>query len=422
MAGFVVLAGLLISSGFAEEGTASRPTAFSVPADGQSDEAVEPRVFLKPGPALIWVRRQLAVGDEQFRAALNRICDEADKALSLRPPSVMDKKALPPSGDKHDYMSLGSYWWPNPQAPNGLPYIRKDGQYNPEGNQFDVRPLHAMCRAVDTLALAYFLTGRQPYARKAAELIRVWFLEPPTRMNPHLRYGQAIPGVTEGRGLGIIDTRPLTELVDSVGLLKGSTAWKDSDQKGLVAWFEAYLTWLLESDHGKEEAVQPNNHGTYYDVQVASFALFVGRKGLARETLNRSAERRLVPQIEPDGRQPWELRRTKAWDYSVANLAGMVDLATLSGHFGVDLWRYESADGRGIRKAVDWLAQYADGEKKFPYQQITPPRYERFAEILRRAARAYRDPRYEQLIARMPRTDLSAAPMQLVWPAAPNSP
>ena len=51
-----------------------------------------------------------------------------DLSLSDGPWSVMDKQHVPPSGDKHDYMSLGPYWWPDPDKPDGLPYIRRDGE------------------------------------------------------------------------------------------------------------------------------------------------------------------------------------------------------------------------------------------------------------------------------------------------------
>ena len=376
----------------------------------------KPRVFIMDSEQLFRARYYTQTEENPFTEAIAKLTTDADQALELKPPSVMDKRMTPPSGDKHDYMSQGGYWWPNPDTENGLPYIRKDGEFNPECNEFDSRPMGRMTHAVNTLALAYFYTGKEAYAAKAAELLRVWFLNPGTKMNPHLQYGQAIPGRCEGRDIGIVDTSRLTGLVDSVGLLHGSPSWTADDQKALQTWFDAYLTWLLGSKHGRSEATQPNNHATFYDVQVVTFALFVGRNDVAKETLEQVGERRFATQIEPDGTQPWELRRTKAWGYSIGNTIGMLNLARLGEHFELDLWHYQSPDGASLRKAIDWLAAYADGSKSFDYKQISGMNYERLAPVLRRAALAYDEPAYEAMIDKLPDVKLSDDRMQLMFP------
>ena len=199
---------------------------------------------------------------------------------------MVNKRATPPSGDKHDYMSQATYFWPNPKTPNGLPYIRRDGEGNPEtGNLPDHAAMNKMESDAATLAMAYYFTGDEKYAAKASQLLRAWFLDPATRMNPNLQYAQAIPGVNTGRGIGIIDTHGLADLLDYVGLLAGSTAWTASDQRGLEKWFSEYLQWLRVSKHGRQESAEKNNHGTYYDLQVAAFALFAGNEKLAAEVL-----------------------------------------------------------------------------------------------------------------------------------------
>ena len=105
-------------------------------------------------------------------------------------------------------------------------------------------------------------------------------------------------------------------------------------------------------------------------MQVASFALFLGKNEFATETLKAAREKRIAVQVEPDGRQPLELARTKAWSYSVGNLSGLMSLATLGERVGVDLWNYQTADGRSIRKALEFLTPFALGERKWPYQQL----------------------------------------------------
>jgi hypothetical protein len=336
-------------------------------------------------------------GDAAVTTAIAALEADAKKALAIAPMSVMDKSITPPSGDRHDYVSQAPYWWPDPARPDGRPYIRKDGVRNPEINEITDRDnLGRLGDAVATLGLAYAYTGREPYAAHAARLVRAWFLDPATRMNPHLQYGQYIPGINEGRGIGIIETRNLPELLDGVMLLAGSPAWTPADEAGLQAWMRAYLTWLLESTHGRDEAKNGNNHETWYDVQVAGLALYTGQADLARRTLD-GARARIAAQIEPDGRQPRELARTRSWHYSEFNLAAFMDLATLGRHVGVDLWGYRTADGRSIRQAVDFLVPFAAGERAWPFDQITPFSPGTIHPLLRRGAAAWREPRYRVL-------------------------
>jgi hypothetical protein len=315
---------------------------------------------------------------------------DAEAALAFGPVSVMDKTAVPPSGDKHDYMSQAPYWWPDPAKPGGLPYIRRDGERNPEINRItDHDNLGRLIDRASTLARAFEATRDERYAAHAAKLLRVWFLDPATRMNPHLRFGQGIPGITDGRGIGIIETRDLPRLLKAVPALAGSASWTKRDEDGLRRWMAAYLKWLAESPHGREEAKNGNNHETWYDVQVAALALYTGERARARRTLE-GVRRRIASQIEPDGAQPRELERTRSWDYSIMNLAGFFELAEMGERTGVDLWNYRTPDGRSIRKAFDYLAPFAAGERTWTHAQITPFRREAFDPLRRRAAAAWK--------------------------------
>ena len=221
-------------------------------------------------------------------------------------------------------------------------------------------------------------------------------------MNPHLRYAQAVPGRNVGRAEGIIETHNLPELVDAVALLAPSKNWRGEDQRSLQKWFDAYLAWLRESPEGREETQAQNNHGTWYDVQIAAFALFVDKGDMAKKVLSKMAEKRIAKQIEPDGRQPRELERTQAWSYSLFNLEALFNAAAMASKLGIDLWSYESPDKRGIRKALDWLVPYATGEKKGNYRQISGLQPEKLAPLLRRGAVRYREPAYEKTIGKLP--------------------
>jgi hypothetical protein len=262
-------------------------------------------------------------------------------------------------------MSQAPYFWRDPGKPDGLPYIRRDGEKNPEIKRMpDHATMGHMIDAVQTLSLAYYFTGDERYAERATLLLRTFFLDPATRMNPNLEYAQGIPGINTGRGIGIIETQRLPDVVDSVGLLADSKAWTHADDQALRKWFDQYLTWLIESPHGKDESSQKNNHGTHYDVQVVTYALYLGKHDIAVEVLKQVPQKRFAVQIEPDGKQPLELARTKAWSYSIMNLRGLLQLQELADEARVELPR------EPLTQALDFLRPYAKGEKKWPYPQI----------------------------------------------------
>jgi hypothetical protein len=361
-----------------------------------------PRVFIMDGEALAALREAIAEKPEDYQQSMELLRREADAYLNVQPWTITTKTLLPPSGDKHDYESQGPYWWPNPDTKDGLPYIRRDGEKNPETEKLtDHHYLSEMTQAVKTLSLAYFLTANEAYAEKTALFLRTWFIDPRTRMNPHLQYGQRIPGRTEGRDIGIIETRNLGQITDAVGLVEKSRSWSRAHQQGMEKWMSQYLAWLLNSEHGKGEARQRNNHGTWYDVQVAAPALFTRQEDVARQALMRARDQRLPGHIKPDGSQPHELARTRSWNYSVTNLESFFTLAALGEKVGLDLWNYTTPDGRNIIEALDFLVQYADPKnpKPWTHKQITEMSPKQIIPLLYQAACRFPDREYDELAA-----------------------
>jgi hypothetical protein len=350
-----------------------------------------PKVFCDDPATLVASKTALANGDAAIKPALAHLLAEADKHLEQKASSVMEKKQVPPSGDKHDFVSQAPYFWRDTNSPDGK-YIRKDGERNPESNNdSDSGRFQKMCADVHTLALAYYFSGDDKYATKATELVRVWFLNPATHMNPNLNYGQGIPGEVEGRPAGLISARGLVHLVDAIGLIASSKAWTAEDQKGMTTWFTEYLHWLTTSKIGRGELDAKNNHGTYCDTQAAAIALFLGKNDMARDIVSQAKEKRVTRQIEPDGREPFELARTTSFGYSMFNLHALMDLASLGRAVDVDLWHFQTKDGRSILKAAEFMAPYADANRKWPYQQIHPANRGDLQELLLRAAAEFPD-------------------------------
>jgi hypothetical protein len=375
-----------------------------------------------PG-ALAEVKSRLAAHDDSLQPAFKALLREADKALKNRPPSVMDKDKVPPSGDKHDYMSVAPYFWPDPKKPDGLPYIRHDGKVNPESRDedYDRGRLGTMAKSVETLALAYYFTGDKDYAAGAAKYLRVWFLDAATRMKPNLEFAQAVPGENTGRGTGILEGRNLAQAADAAELLVSSTAWPPSDQAAFKAWLDTYLQWLLTSKHGRAEANAHNNHGTWYDVQAVELALVLGKTEVARQICEAAKTKRIAAQIQPDGRQPLELARTAAFSYSCFNLDALFTLATLADHVGVDLWHCRLRDGLfALATALDFLLPYvAEPAQKWPYEQIK--KFDRIAVApeLRQGMIIYHTPAYGKILSGF--SDAAKDRLQLLYPISQTS-
>lgn len=233
-------------------------------------------------------------------------------------------------------------------------------------------------------------------------------------MNPHLQYAQAIAGIVDGRGIGIIDTHIWSPMVNSLQLLQLSPAYTQDLHHGLVQWFTHFLDWLLNSENGRTEAAEHNNHGTWFDVQAARYALFVGQPNTARDILESAKQRRIALHIEPDGKQPHELSRTKSFTYSIMNLLGLFELASIGECVGVDLWNYQTSDGRGLLSALNYIAPYASLDDTWPHQEIgTADPHHRLPFLLRRGAAAYNDPGYHTWLTKYP-ADITVHRSQLV--------
>ena len=379
---------------------------------------LSPRYFGASPGALEKVKAQLAANDPSLQRALKNLVADADEALSAKPPSVVDKSQIPPSGDKHDYMSVAPYYWPDPAKSNGLPYIRHDGKVNPESrvDGYDHGRMSEMGNTVETLALAYYFTGNETYAAQAAKFLRAWFLDPVTRMNPNLEFAQAVMGENTGRGTGILEGRHVAVAADAAELLAGSPAWTEQDKTEFKAWQEKYLDWLLTSKNGRAESNSKNNHGTWYDVQTMELALVLGKMDVAKQIAETAKQKRIGVQIEADGKQPLELARTAALSYSHFNLEALSTLATLSEYVGVDLWHYKLQNGKfGMATALDFLLPYAiDPAKEWTYQQIKNFNRVEFTPLLRMAAVAYHEPKYEKLLSSFP--DVAGKRFQLLSP------
>jgi len=335
-----------------------------------------PAVFSIDGKVLEKNKSRINAKDAMLLPAYKQLLKEADKAIDFAPVSVMEKKNDPPSGDKHDYMSLAPYYWPDPTKKDGLPYIRKDGLTNPEVKDYnDKENMPRLCEIVNTLGLAYYFSGDGKYAEHAAQLIRVWFLDKATRMNPNLNYSQAMKGSNDGRGAGLIDSRHFIKVTDAIGLIQGSKYWTAKDQEGMKQWFSDFLNWMQTSKNGVAELNAKNNHGVWYDAQRLSMALFIGDNELAKKIIA-NTEDRLDKQMDDSGNFPLEMERTTSLHYTGFAIEAFFYIAQMAEHEGVDFWNYVSQSKKSLKRAFEVYYPYIAKEKVWTGPQIKDFDYE----------------------------------------------
>lgn len=320
---------------------------------------------------------------------LKRLIDTAQSAAEKPVRSVMDKPVTPSSGNKHDYFSLAKYTWPNPNTADGLPYEHRDGIVNPEVETYDAPNWHRATGRIIDCTKAAILGGRDDLAKAAADQVHAWFLDPATRMTPHLRHAQFVPGTNDGRPYGIIDWSGSFPNLLETWLPFAPEVFTAQQHDDFAQWCGAFLDWLLDDPFACQAGEYANNHAVYYDTLIAYLCIALGRNDRARQILQRVPTKRITTQIEPDGRMPHELRRTKSLSYTVMNLNGFIRLATLAEHVDVDLWSWQSKDGRSLRGALMFLYEYLCGTEPWPYEQIEPPPYGRTLHLIQTAQRVY---------------------------------
>jgi len=362
-----------------------------------------PQTILMDGEILTATIDRIASSDERLRPALDSLVEKAGEMLNEGPYSVTDKQQLAPSGDKHDYASYARYWWPDPDKADGLPYIRRDGETNPASqnlNKSDRQRIEAIGIHTETLGLAYYLTGEEKYATKAAELLRVWFLNPETRMNPNLNFAQGKPGHEVGNKSGVLDGRMMTRALEGSLLIANSSAMSDAEREGLKAWAGEYFKWLTTEKIALEEAAALNNHGTFYDAQAMYFALYAGNREGAEKIAKQALKKRILSQIKPDGSMPEELARTRPLFYSNYNLHAMFVVAHLAEKVDVDIW---NAEGGRLRAGLDFIVPYTDPDKRWPHPTVKANDPMKMFSILLMAARKYPDGNYLKKLELLPK-------------------
>jgi len=307
--------------------------------------------------------------DREVKLSMDNIKASAEKIIGTPIPLKTDTEVVAPSGDKRDFVSLSRYWY----RTEGGELKEKDGIKNPETENYpDSEKLN---RVVNNILVASFAAEsavnqeeKEKFARHAVAALKAWFVNEETRMTPNFEYAAMKPGETTGNFWGIIEGVGLIRAIGGTNKLKNMGLIDAQTLEGVENWFNQYLNWLLTSEKaiGKKDANNEkerngekgmfNNHGTFYDVQVAYIADFLGKSEIARETIE-GVKERIKSQINSTGEMPEESKRQGGmeYDYQLFNLYAFAELALLGQKYEVDLWHWQTEDGRSLQKAFEYF-------------------------------------------------------------------
>ena len=236
--------------------------------------------------------------------------------------------------------------------------------YGQGSDSYDRSRLQRLFEDTLVLALANAVKPNKKYKDHALSLVRAWFLEPTSRMNPHLDFAQVRMGHNRnfGTGRGIIETKDFYFFLDAINLL--------DDEKiiiGVQEWCAQFFNWLKISPPGKSESSSKNNHGTYYYLQSAALAAFLGEFDDLQQ-INHRAQSCIIASIEKDGGQPFEFVRTLSQHYATFNLQGWVNLFTILESAGFEPWYSEA----GVRLATAIKRLSSDSQDGWKLKQVEP--------------------------------------------------
>jgi len=317
------------------------------------------------------VKKAIDAHDVDIAPFINQLKKQADKAMKKAPWTITSVKAPKKSDDPHDYYSEGRYWWPNPDDPNGK-YIRKDGLTNPDIFRAHTKMLNQVYDAVFYLSLAAFFLNDQKYAVQASRIISAWFLNPETKMNPNLNFAQAVRGVSDGRGSGIIDMHRFSMFPTAINLLDASGKWNSRDYNSLKDWFRQFLNWMLTSKNGKHEMNSGNNHATWWAAQSMAYSIFLNDTSVYNMLVEHTKKDLIAKEISADGSCAREEARTRSMHYTAFNQDAFSLICTMTSLRGTDLWTYSTPESGSVKKSIDYFLSYLQGDKKWEKENIVP--------------------------------------------------
>ncbi|CAK0775646.1 putative Alginate lyase family protein [Gammaproteobacteria bacterium] len=391
-----------------------------IPIAGNSATA---RTFLYNLDYLQVTKQAWKNGEPWAVEAVSLLLRGAESNITSGPYSVTKTFHLTPvpGATPNDFVSIGAYYWPNPNTANGLPYVKRPGHVNPD-SAGSLLELDALASVVNRLGIAYFLTGEEKCARRAAQLLRIFFINKNTKMNPNTEFGAVIPGVSYvGKFVVAGIGNAFRDLYSGLGLIEASPHWTKIDDRNMKKWSKDFLDWMESSPKAQNEFRAYGNHGSNYDMVAALLSMYIGDNPQAKKHV-RHYMQRIPKQFATSGKQPFEMHAVNNFMYSTYNLGVAANIANLGDKLGLNVWDVRGPGGSGMRRTTNFLLPYMNGTKTWTYwptTEVFPMHPSQYYGFLRQLSLGFCDSGLSQAAEDMSvNGQYSALSVNIIYPTA----
>ena len=293
--------------------------------------------------------------DDQSRSRLKAFLE-----VQLAGPDlfVTDKTVPSPTGNVHDYYSIAPHY-----SAAGLKYDGYTDDQERVRKSRDADAFRNFAWRFYACAVGGALLEQPEYSQKAAKLLKAWFVDTDTRMNPSIRHAQVIPGSDEINEIGVVEFRQLVNVASAVRLLQSQGALEEGLFEAVREWIQQFLDDCANLGI-REKALQRNNNiGTWSAALFGTLDLFCNRYSRAF-SIGFHASERLGQQLGPFSVQINEVGRAKPLHYNLFNLAAWFNLLRFGLEFGIDVSTFSGVHNESLKNALAFCAgnrkQYSD--------------------------------------------------------------
>ena len=300
--------------------------------------------------------------------SVRRLRADAERHMKEGPWSVTTERPQGIAMDIHEFYSEAPYWWPQDGDPKA-PYVRRDGQTNPNRFVANKNALTAMSDAVFTLGTAAYLLDDPRYAQRAARDIHTWFINPKSRMTPTWSIPRpsaiSIMDAALASSMAAYSSAPSRGWNSSPKPASGTPKTRPSSRSGFRI---PHLAHHQRQRRQREARRQQSRH--LVDRPGRRHRHLRRRRRQQKAAFNYYRDHIFPRQIKSDGSAPREETRTRSLWYSAFNLEALPPSAASpnSGRRPVDRARQRRRD---IATVIEYLEPYLTDPKKWTKEQIT---------------------------------------------------